>query len=79
MHSSVSPSLSWSGMKTMQRSLRLIVSVAVISVHAILPGPVAAQELKPTEALAIAREAYGYGLPIVENYKTMYANAIDQT
>ena len=36
------------------------------------------QELTPAETLAIAREAYGYGLPMVENYKHMYAEAIDK-
>ncbi len=37
------------------------------------------QELTPAEALAIAREAYGFGLPIVENYNHLYAEAIDKT
>ena len=34
-------------------------------------------ELTSTEAASIAREAYGYGLPIIENYRNMYAEAID--
>ena len=44
--------------------------------------PGARNEIKPgtepAETLAIAREAYGYGLPIVEGYKNMYAEAIDK-
>lgn len=35
------------------------------------------QELTPAEAQTIAREAYVYGFPIVENYRRMYAAAID--
>lgn len=34
--------------------------------------------LSPQEAQAIARNAYIYGFPIVENYKTLYAYAIDE-
>jgi len=33
----------------------------------------------PEEARAIAREAYIYGFPLVEAYKTLYRQAIDQT
>ena len=33
----------------------------------------------PEEARAIAREAYIYGFPLVETYKTLYQQAIDQT
>jgi hypothetical protein len=33
----------------------------------------------PEEARAIAREAYIYGFPLVEAYKTLYKQAIDQT
>ena len=36
------------------------------------------QELTPVEAQTIAREAYIYGYPIVESYRTMYAFAIDR-
>ena len=34
--------------------------------------------LSPDEARAIAKEAYVYGFPMVMNYKTMYAYAIDR-
>ncbi len=40
-------------------------------------GSRSTQELPADEVQAIAREAYFYGYPIVENYKTMYGNAID--
>jgi hypothetical protein len=33
----------------------------------------------PAEARAIAREAYTYGFPLVETYKTLYKQAIDKT
>ena len=33
----------------------------------------------PEEARAIAREAYIYAFPLVEAYKTLYKQAIDQT
>lgn len=32
----------------------------------------------PTEARAIAKEAYLYGYPVVEMYKTLYTQAVDQ-
>jgi hypothetical protein len=35
--------------------------------------------ITPEEARAIAREAYTYGFPLVETYKTLYKQAIDQT
>jgi hypothetical protein len=37
-----------------------------------------AAALIPEEAQAIARDAFIYGFPIVENYKTIYAYAIDE-
>ena len=42
------------------------------------PEAAATQELSEAETLAIAREAYGYGLPIVEGYKNIYVEAIDK-
>ena len=52
-------------------STLLLLSIANVS------SLVQAQELTPDEAQAIAREAYIYGYPIVDNYKAMYAAAID--
>lgn len=35
--------------------------------------------IAPTEARSIAREAYTYGFPLVESYKTLYKQAIDSS
>ena len=35
-------------------------------------------EVSPGEARAIAKEAYIYGYPIIENYKVMYAYSLDE-
>ncbi len=57
--------------------------VAALMLAAVLAGQtdtnsVLGQELAPVEAQTIAREAYIYGYPIVESYRTMYAFAIDR-
>ncbi|PHS02183.1 MAG: hypothetical protein COA78_21780 [Blastopirellula sp.] len=57
-----------------QRIVRLSTVIAVIT---FVPSIGRSQELTPTEAQAIAREAYIYGFPIVENYQLMHAMAID--
>lgn len=54
------------------------VCCAVAASLAVWPGTGSAQDLTPAEAQAIARDAYIYGYPIVETYKTMYGSAIDQ-
>ena len=41
--------------------------------------PALAQTVSPTEARAIAKEAYIYAFPMVEGYKTLYAQAVDKT
>lgn len=38
-----------------------------------------ATRITPAEARSIAREAYTYGFPIVESYKTLYKQAIDSS
>jgi hypothetical protein len=38
-----------------------------------------AQTVPPDEARAIAKEAYIYAFPMVEGYKTLYAQAVDQS
>jgi len=43
-----------------------------------LTAPADAQAVTPDEARAIAKEAYLYGFPMVEGYKTLYAQAVDQ-
>jgi hypothetical protein len=39
----------------------------------------AQEELSPTEAADIAEEAYIYAFPMMENYRTMYTQAVDRT
>ncbi len=38
-----------------------------------------ATRITPAEARSIAREAYTYGFPLVESYKTLYKQAIDSS
>jgi hypothetical protein len=40
-------------------------------------GSIQAQEVSPTEARAIAKEAYIYGYPMVDNYRIMHAYFVD--
>ena len=42
-------------------------------------GRAAQDELDPKEAIAIAEEAYIYAFPMMENYRTMYVQAVDRT
>jgi hypothetical protein len=42
-------------------------------------SPTAAVAPTPNEAAAIAKEAYIYAFPMMENYRTMYVQAIDRT
>lgn len=56
--------------------LKLAAAVAVATLFA----PVAyAQDVTPEEARAIAREAYTYGYPLVDNYIISYAYYVDET
>jgi len=57
--------------------VRVILSSSLFLLITCVPGFIAAQELTADEAQAIAREAYIYGFPIVDNYKAMFAFAID--
>jgi len=42
-------------------------------------GRAAQDQVTPKEAAAIAEEAYIYAFPMMENYRTMYVQAIDRT
>ena len=56
---------------------RPVASIAVILIGlAALSTPALAEDLTPAEAQILAREAYVYGFPLVENYKTMYTYAV---
>lgn len=63
-------------MITMGAFFRAIFSIIVL-VALTNETAVWGQELAPVEAQTIARDAYIYGYPIVESYRTMYAMAID--
>ncbi len=58
-------------------SLTSVGLLAGIGFATLLPKFGWTQESTTADTLAVAREAYGYGLPLVENYKTMFADAID--
>lgn len=46
---------------------------------ALAPLDAAAQDVAPAEARAIAREAYVYGFPMVDNYRIQHAYFVDAT
>jgi hypothetical protein len=58
--------------------MRTLATLA-IALAGLLAGPLAAPaaDLKPEEAREIARDAYVYGFPVVDNYRILYAYAID--
>ena len=51
---------------------------AVLVAASWLATAVHAQSAPPDEVRAIAKEAYIYGFPMVESYKTLYAQAVDK-
>jgi len=57
------------------RPLSSIGAVILVGLTTLIT-PAWAEDLTPAEAQTLAKEAYVYGFPIVENYKTMYAYAI---
>jgi hypothetical protein len=52
----------------------------LVPIAAVLLSPLAQADFtaSPSEAEAIAKEAYLYGFPIVEMYKTLYAQAVEK-
>ena len=60
------------------RSDRYILPTFVVLILA-LPGGVRAEVLTPAETRAIAKEAYIYGEPIVDNYRIQHAYWVDRT
>ncbi len=58
---------------------QLLLKLAALVMGAILLAPAAyAQDVTPKEARAIAREAYIYGYPLVDNYRIQYAYYVDR-
>lgn len=60
----------------MRYALRFWVALAFGVIGPNAPAPAA--DATPEEARAIAKEAYIYGFPMVESYKTLYAQAVDK-
>jgi hypothetical protein len=58
--------------------LLLLVPVVAMMDAAITLSPAAAQSLSSDEARAIAREAYIYGFPLVDNYRIQYSYFVDR-
>ena len=55
-------------------------ALAAITAATMKSAPVSAQtDVSPTEARAIAKEAYIYGFPIVDNYRIQHAYWVDRT
>ena len=59
------------------RPLSSIGAVVLMGLAALIT-PVSAEDSTLVEAQTLARDAYIYGFPVVENYKKMYAYAIDK-
>lgn len=60
---------------TRREAVALLASLASTSA---LTSTVLAQQADPTDARTIAKEAFIYAFPMVESYKTLYAQAVDQ-
>jgi hypothetical protein len=54
-------------------------AAALIGVNVGCSHPASAQTASPSEARTIAKEAYIYAFPMVEGYKTLYAQAVDKS
>jgi len=66
------------GVTTMLRRLMtFLLATATASATALAAAPQDPGTVTPAEARAIAKEAYVWGFPMVESYKTLYAQAID--
>lgn len=66
----------------MEETMSQLLRPGLILILLVLAASAHAEETKPSieeaEVIAIAKEAYIYGFPMVENYKTMYQYAIDK-
>lgn len=52
-------------------------AAAAVIAAVLMSSPLAAEPLKPDEARAIAKEAYVYGFPMVDNYRVNHAYFVD--
>src|SRR5881392_2262981 len=67
-----------SGLKTTTMKTKTVLVAALAAVLA-LTFTVRAADITPAEARAIAKEAYIYGFPIVDNYRIQHAYWVDRT
>src|SRR5947207_11375846 len=67
-----------SGLKTTTMKTKTVLVAALAAVLA-LTFTVRAADITPAEARAIAKEAYIYGFPIVDNYRIQHAYWMDKT
>ncbi|MGA8323603.1 MAG: DUF1254 domain-containing protein [Xanthobacteraceae bacterium] len=58
---------------------RFLAALAVALVISAAPKVSSAQGVLPTEAQAIAKDAYVYSYAMMENYQTLYSQAVDKT
>jgi hypothetical protein len=55
------------------------IQAAVLTAALLLPQSLHAEAIAPDEARAIAKDAYIYGYPMVDNYRIMYAYSLDKS
>lgn len=65
-------------MKQLISNLALLVVCLVLAVPSLAAAEKDLPDITEAEAIAIAKEAFIYGYPMVENYKTMYQYAVDK-
>ena len=61
----------------MQRRHFISSACALVLVSPLFEGPASASEITPAETRAIAKEAYIYGFPMVDNYRVQYSYFVD--
>lgn len=62
----------------MNRRQTLLSAATLVFGNALAPKDASAQSLTPAEARAIAKEAYIYGFPLVDNYRVQYSYFVDR-
>lgn len=65
-------------MKQLQTLKLFVTLVAALVISALALASCTQTNITPDEARAIAKEAYIYGFPFVEGYKTLYKQALDE-
>ena len=64
--------------KALNSCSRSLARAALLTGRALAPAPALAQSSAAAEARAIAKEAYIYGFPIVDNYRIQYSYFVDR-